>query len=336
MKFAIRNYQSGDEDKIIVMFNEVFNQNRDLASWYWKYRDNPYGACRISLAVSEDGTLAAHYAGYPVKIYSTITADKPAEINTYQLGDKMTRKAYRAIGFGKSSLIARTYEHFRQSYVNESVPFCYGFAAHHSLRFGVTILKYADIGPVPYRRSFPGRLKRPIINSLKRICSSIKVTEVSSISSDWTDFFYSVAPHYGYLVRKDAPYLIWRYIRRPDKKYMIFKVKKKDRLAGWAVFFREGRKVIWGDALFKPGDPEAVKSLLAHVVSHPFARGADFVECWFPPRPLWWDNMLDELGFERAEQPDHIHFTVPIYNDLQIVETMEKHFYYSIGDSDLF
>jgi len=336
MNFTIRKYSPRDENKIIEMFNMVFNQKRDLAHWYWKYRDNPYGSYRISLAISEEGILAAHYAGYPVKIYSVITPDKPVEIDTYQLGDKMTSKAYRSVGFGKSALISRAYSHFKESYMNDAVPFCYGFAANHSLRFGVTVLQYADIEPVPYRRISLDRFKRSALNGLIKIFSRIKVEEMSSIGTQWTDFFYSVAANYHCLVKRDAPYLTWRYIQRPDRKYLILSVKIRSRVRGWAVFLREGKKVIWGDALFKPGDSKSVKALLNHVASHPLARGAEIIECWFPPRPGWWDSILEEIGFTREIEPNNLHFTVPMYRNSQTIEMIRKYFYYTMGDSDLF
>jgi len=336
MKVTIRGYRSGDESGINDMFNEIFGQSRDISHWYWKYRDNPYGSYGISLAVAEDGTLAAHYSGYPVKIYSTISGDRPVELSVYQLGDKMTRKGYRSEGFGKSALIARAYRHFVEAYTGEAVPFCYGFAAHHSLRFGVKVLKYADIEPIPYRRIPMVRLKGLSKSRVKRIFAPARVSEASSIGTEWTDFFLSVAPHYGYLVRRDAPYLIWRYLQRPDKKYSVFSVRIRSQLSGWSVFFREGRKVVWGDALFRPGDVESVKALLGQAASSSLFRDADFVECWFPPRPQWWESILNEIGFEKTGQPDDLHFTVPIYRDSQSVETVRRHLYYSIGDSDLF
>lgn len=336
MTFTIRNYSPGDEEKIIAMFNEVFGQKRDLSHWYWKYRDNPYGSYRISLAVSEDGELGAHYAGYPVKICSFVPPEKPAEMNTYQLGDKMTRKTYRSVGFGKTALIARAYAQFKESYVNDAVPFCYGFAAHHSLRFGVNVLQYADMGPVPYRRISLMRLKKLTGGWLKRIFSPASVMEVHSIESHWTDFFNSVAADYKCLVKRDVPYLTWRYLERPDRKYLILSVKTGSALTGWSVFFREDKKLIWGDALFKAGDPESVKALLTHVSAHKWAHGADIVECWFPPRPQWWDNILEEIGFKKETEPNNLHFTLPMYHNLQTAEMIRRYFYYSIGDSDLF
>ncbi len=336
MNFIIRNYIPGDEDKIIEMFNEVFGQRRDLAHWFWKYRDNPYGSYRISLAISEEGTLGAHYAGYPVRVFSSVPSGSPLETTAYQLGDKMTRKAYRSVGFGRSALIARTYARFKESYVDDTVPFCYGFAAHHSLRFGVSVLQYADIEPVPYRRISLDRLKKSVGSGLGRIFSPVKVREEGSMGTQWTDFFYSVAADYGCLVKRDAVYLSWRYLRRPDRKYLILSVRTKDKFTGWSVFFREGNKLIWGDALFKAGDPESVRALLGRVSAHKAARGADTIECWFPPRPQWWDRILEEIGFRKETEPNNLHFTLPIYRDLRTVEATRKSFYYSIGDSDLF
>jgi hypothetical protein len=336
MTFTIRNYSPGDEEKILAMFSEVFGQKRSLAHWHWKYRDNPYGSCRISLAVTEDGILASHYAGYPVKICSFIPPGKPVEMNSYQLGDKMTKKAYRSIGFGKSALISRAYEQFKESYVDNAVPFCYGFAAHHSLRFGINVLKYADMGPVPFRRISLRRLKKSTGSWLRRIFSPARVTEVHSIESHWTDFFHSVAADYKCLVKRDAPYLTWRYLQRPDRKYLIFSIYTGHTLTGWSVFFREDKKLIWGDALFRKGDSESVKVLLNHVSNHKVAHGTDTVECWFPPSPQWWGRTLEEIGFEKETDLNDLHFTLPIYHDLHTVEMIRRYFYYTIGDSDLF
>ena len=69
---TIRSYQPGDEDAILESFNRVFGEicgegyvDRDLAFWRWEFLDNPMGH-RISVAVTGDGVVAAHYAAVPV------------------------------------------------------------------------------------------------------------------------------------------------------------------------------------------------------------------------------------------------------------------------------
>jgi len=336
MSFIIRAYRPGDEEEILDMFNEVFGQNRDIAHWHWKYRDDPYGSYCISLAVAPDGVLAAHFAGYPVKLYSAVSPQGPADIDTLQLGDKMTRREFRSVGFGKSALIAKTYAHFKEAYVRENIPFTYGFAAHHSLRFGVSVLKYADLEPVPYRRLDFGVLGNMRIRGFTRLFSTIRTEEAETADETWTDFFYRVAPRYEYLTRRDETYVRWRYFGRPDRRYLVISARKRGRLSGWSVFHRENNKIVWGDALCDPGDPDCIKAILIRLRRHPLSEGADFVECWFPPRPLWWDRVLREIGFRISEEPNGLHFVSPAFNDRSALQTLGERFYYTLGDSDLF
>ncbi|HET6516309.1 MAG TPA: hypothetical protein VFG09_14205 [Thermodesulfovibrionales bacterium] len=337
MNYITRAYRPGDEEKIIEMFNEVFHQNLDLSHWYWKYRDNPYGSYVISLATTEDGVLAAHYAGYPVKLSCSLSpGSPPVEIMTYQLGDKMTRRTFRSVGFGRKALIARTYVNFKAAHMKNGIPFAYGFAAHHSFRFGVVILNYADIEPVPYRRMPFDALKRLKTGRIRNLISPIRVEEVSEIDDEWTDFFSSVAPFFGCLTKREALYLRWRYLQRPGRRYHIIAARRGSRLAGWSVFFREQNRIIWGDALCRPKDADCVKVLLAHLRRHQVSDGAEFIECWFPPRPLWFDAVLKELGFEIGNEPNGLHFVAPIVIEPQSPEMLKKYFYYTMGDSDLF
>lgn len=334
--FSVRSYREGDELKINEMFNEVFSENRDITHWYWKYRDNPSGAHAISLAESEDGVLAAHYGGYPVFFYSNLNGrERPDEFMSFQLGDKMTRKKFRGVGFGKTSLLALTFFHFQDSFASH-IPFGYGFGTHHSLKFGLKFLSYADIEPVPFRTMKIGMPVKMWGSRLKDTLKRVRVSEVTEIDDEWTDFFYRVAPSYRYLVRRDAPYLRWRYLSRPDRKYLILKVITGRRLSGWSVFYRKDNKIIWGDALFDRRDLYAAEAIFRSLREHPAAEGAESIECWFPGRPAWWDEKLLRIGFETAPEPNDLHLTGPVFNDPNAPEKIRKHLYYSLGDSDLF
>lgn len=334
-EFVVRYYLPGDEYAINDMFNEVFNQNRDLSHWYWKYRDNPYGAHFISLATDDNGTIAAHYGGYPLRLYNYISGSNPPEITTFHLCDKMTRKQFRSAGFGASSLLARTFMHFKETFARD-IPFGYGFGTHHSLRFGLMFLNYAEIENIAYRRVNPQQLYVKKTGRLRELIADIKVNEVNEIDDSWTDFFYSAAPYYGCLIKRDAAYLKWRYLKRPDRKYLIISVRNRARLVGWTVFFREANKVVWGDAMFMQKDSDCLNSIFSYIQRHPILEGADFIECWFPNRPHWWDVRLQEIGFRAETEPNDLRLTGPIFNDQKAPEILKNNFYYTIGDSDLF
>lgn len=335
-RFLIRGYNPGDEQKINDMFNEVFGQNRELAHWYWKYRDNPYGSHIISLAEAADGTLAAHYAGYPMKVtFFPSFGSAPEESIAYHVGDKMTRKQFREIGRGRTSILARTVEHFFSTFCRDKVPFYIGFLTHHSLRFGVLFLNYETVEPISFRTLDAAALSGLKSRTIRESMTGVRVEEVTDFDERWTSFFSEAAPHYGFLFRRDQAYLKWRYHGRPDRNYLVLAVTRRRRLAGWSVFYREGNRLIWGDALFHPRNGECVRSLFGYLRRHPLFAGIESIVCWFSPRPQWWDIILTSLGFRLTDEPNNLQFAAVPFTDRNALERL-RHFYYTMGDSDLF
>lgn len=336
-KVLIRGYSQGDEYNINEMFNEVFSQNRDIAAWYWKYRDNPYGSYVISLAVTSDGIFAAHYAGYPAKLcFYPSKGTNPTETTVYQLGDKMTRSSFRSVGFGKNSLLVRTFSHFKETFTTQDISFAYGFLTHHSLRFGLLFLNYSIIEPIYYRSLNLKTLADLNKPSFEQNQNSLLVNTADEIDDAWTDFFDSVASDYCYLIKRDAVYLRWRYLQRPDRKYLVLVVKDEDKITGWSVFYKTGAKIIWGDALFHRDDTDSVRAILKYLRQHPDNKRCDSIECWFPPRPDWWDTLLHSLGFVNAAEPNNLRFCITNITDNNVSTRLTSHFYYTMGDSDLF
>ena len=335
--FIIRSYEKGDEIKINEMFNEVFRQNRDISHWHWKYRDNPNGPAVISLAESAEGIFAAHFGAYPLKLcYFPPGCTAPEESTIYHAGDKMTRREFRSAGFGKSSLLARTFHLLAEAPKQPDNAFTFGFMSHHSLRFGLLLLNYKLIEPIPYRRLEWNRLSEIRISPYSRLLKGIRAEHVSVADETWTEFFSRVASDYAYLVKRDSAYITWRYLQRPDRQYFVVGVKRRSKLAGWSVFFREGNKIIWGDALYTKGDLDCVRASLIFLRTHPFAEGAEHIECWFPPRPAWWDSILRSLGFKNETEPNNLCFCIGIIKDNNALERSKNMLYYTKGDSDLF
>ena len=71
-KIFLRVYREGDELEILPMFQKVFHSDRTMAHWKWKFGDNPFGNHNIALAVTKDGSLAAHFCGYAVPFHSSV------------------------------------------------------------------------------------------------------------------------------------------------------------------------------------------------------------------------------------------------------------------------
>jgi hypothetical protein len=170
---------------------------------------------------------------------------------------------------------------------------------------------------------------------LRSRIAGYRVERIAGFDARWDEFFRRVSPAYRLLVERDARYLEWRYARCPDAGYLLYAVFRRRRLAGWSVFRPKGDRLLWGDALFDPGEPAAARQLLAGVLAAPEHRQAKSVETWLPGRPAWWRGRVLELGFESRPEPDDLGFVfVPFGHDPE--EDFRAHLYYMMGDSDLF
>ena len=85
----------------------------------------------------------------------------------------MSKREFRSAGFGKTSLLARTFHHLEEAPKQPDTDFIFGFLTHHSLRFGLLVLNYKLIEPVPYRRLDWDRLSEIRISSYSKLFRGI-------------------------------------------------------------------------------------------------------------------------------------------------------------------
>lgn len=333
--FAVKSYSTGDESKILPAFTEVFGVPRNAEHWYWKFRDNPYGAYKISEAFSKDGNLVAHYAGYSVPFFSNIDGT-PETFLSLQIGDTLTRPEVRHIGRGKTSILSRTAHHFYAKHC-ESLPFAYGFNTGTIKKLGERFLGYQYIDPIPYRvknlKTSP-ILRRSFLN---KMFPKYHVRMINFFNDTFDHFFEKTSSVYKLLVKRESRYLTWRYRDCPDKDYLMVSVSnKKGKLIGWSVFLKKDNHLLWGDALFDMEYPDAAGYLLNCLLNMPQCKGINKIEGWFSKNPVWWNEILDQLEFELVNEPNNLFPCFYILTDHDMLLKLQDYFYYTMGDSDLF
>ncbi len=326
--FVIRPYRDGDEAAILELFPACFHVARGEDHWRWKYRDNPWGKLKISLALSPENELAAHYASFPVPFWR-----HGRRTLALQMGDTMTSPAFRRAGAGRSGLLVRTVRHFFALHRDGACGFFYGFNTGSIQRFCLWCIGGSELGPVGYWTrdletapgwSAPGW--RP---------GRYRVERVTAVGPAWDRFFARVAPRYGFLVHRGARWLDWRYLRCPDADFVLLAARRWGRLVGWCVFRRREDRLVWGDALFDPRHAEAAESILAAALEAPELAGARRLEAWFPERPAWWSERLPGLGLSAATQPDGLGMVALADGDGDAIDALGE-LYYTMGDGDLF
>jgi hypothetical protein len=328
-RFTIRAFRDGDEEQILALFARAFpHATRGREHFRWEYQRSPFGNERISLTFDEAQKLVGQYAGYPVPML-----DEGRELVAHQIGDIMTDRSVRQSGRGPTSILARTANHFYDSFCRGKVAFNYGFttAAHREL--SVRFLGSDAVEPVPYRVRSLIANPIPRIGRLGRWPRGWQLELVRELGPEFDELFARVAPAYRFLVRRDARYLRWRYFECPDVPYVVVAIRKWRRLVGWSVFGVRGSRLAWGDALFDPRYPEAVEVLLRHVVP---GYPVDRIDGWFPARPAWFDTVLRGLGFESRPDPQDLSLMCVPFTESGASSRITEDLYYTYGDSDLF
>ncbi len=326
-RFATRSYSPGDEDPILDLFARSFHAPRSREHFEWKYLHNPWGNQHISVTFDDQKRLVGHYAGYPIPFVAG-----GRDLLAHQIGDTMTERSVRHVGRGPTSVLGRTAEHFYDTFCRDRMAFNYGFNVSNIQRFSLRFLRSTCVEPVPYRVRTSGGVQstRP---RWSRLLSRIEVGQVLSTDSEWDAFFQRVAPSYGFLVRRDAAYLRWRYLIAPHAQYVLLAARRWGRLAGWiACRVREGRISV-GDALCDPAHEEILQLLLQHAID---TFHTDCIEGWFPERPHWWGSWLARAGFAAAPEPQDLSLMCVPFVMPEAPERMRESLYYTMGDSDLF
>ncbi|HVS32791.1 MAG TPA: GNAT family N-acetyltransferase [Thermoanaerobaculia bacterium] len=325
-RFVIRQYRPGDETPILELFARSFHQPRRPEEWRWKYERNPYGLHRISVACIEPDMLVGHYAGYPVRFCAF---GRTIEAN--QIGDTMTAPSVRHIGRGPSSVLGRTAGHFYETFCEGRVAFNYGFNVSNIQRFSLRFLRSARVEPVAYRVAQKARL-RPI-GRLERWARGLQFVLTTTVDAEWDALFARLAPHYRFLLERDARYVTWRYLSPPQTPYVVVAIRKWRTLVGWLVFRIRDKRMSIGDLLLDPAHGDALEAALRHLAQ---VYPVESIDGWFPPRPAWLDDALVASGLERRPEPQDLSLMCVPFTWPDAAAEMARSLYYTMGDGDLF
>jgi hypothetical protein len=173
---------------------------------------------------------------------------------------------------------------------------------------------------------------RPIARA-QRWSRGYQLELVGAVTPEFDRLFERVARSYVFLIRRDSKYLRWRYLENPEAGAFIVAIRRWRQLVGWSVFRVRGTNLVWGDALFDRTARGAIEVLIRHVApGYPVER----IEAWFPPRPQWFAEALQRLGFVQSGEPQDLSLMCVPFTLPDATQRMRDALYYTMGDSDLF
>lgn len=331
--YQIRPYEAGDEGRILQLFSECFGRDRSIDHWVWKYRDHPLGSQAIILAFDPEGTLVAHYGGYPCRFLDA-TSSSERTFFAYHIGDTMTRPRARGVGMRTTSLLYRVTREFFDRFCEGQVGFNFGFNEGKIRRYYLRLVKgsrFFESAPYKVLDLRDARRAAGLGDS-----GAYRVERVDQLDERWDELFQRVVPHYRYLIVRDSAYLRWRYLDCPDVDYSFYAAHQDGRLVGWAVFRREAEELVWGDALFDPRHPTAVVDVLNRAFVEHQDPDLTRVGGWFSSNPSWWARLIEDVGFESRPDPFDLGMIFLSFLEPDPIERFRDALYYTKGDGDLF
>lgn len=299
--FVVRRFQVGDEAPLNALFNRVFDHERSLAEWYWKFEGNRAASgiktCAISVAES-GGTIVGQFASqtFRFKIFNQET------ILAHGV-DTVVDPAHR---LGARVILDLTRDHagvFRDL----GILFGYGVPNTDHGKVGSVLLNYRDICSLStlwrrlnwrhtLRHRYP-TLPAPAIGAVSRTWAAIEhfrlrhadgvlVRQVERFDSAVDNLWQRARDRYSILAVRDSRYLNWRYADHPQKQYVIFQAEAQDRLVGFIVLrLAESApdKVGMIMDLFTEADPTTQAVLVRQALRWFLSRDADYVLCRLVP-----------------------------------------------------
>jgi hypothetical protein len=113
---------------------------------------------------------------------------------------------------------------------------------------------------------------------------------IRRFDTSFTGLWERLAPRFDLAVRRDAPYLNWRYVEPPHVRYSIVALRRHGDLHGYAVYRHRheplGRATMLVDFLVDPDDVSGLKTLLRWVDRAARAEDADKVRCYVMNGPF--------------------------------------------------
>jgi hypothetical protein len=329
----IRAYRPGDEQRILDTFNLVFRQangsafvDRTIDQWRWQYLNNPAGH-RIMVAVAHDGTVAAHFAGLPMR------ADTPFGPQRFvHCVDSMTHPTFRQLQ--PMALFARIGRHFREQCEQVGEALCWGYPVEVAFRIGQQFLDYQPLLTIDY-------LVRAIDQAPTPLPAGWQVERLQTLPADLDALWARVRADKQCLVRRDRRYLDWRYRDHPDAaNYELRAARHGDRLAGLLVLRTASELVPDGmaivDWLVPEAEPLAAAALLAAATRRQHEAGRRRLFTVLPPWSLE-ARLLAGSGFAAVPSATWMprRLVFEIHLALLTPEFLRTGWWYTLGDSDL-
>ncbi len=316
----IRNYQSGDETKILELFQIVFKKTLSDEFWKWRFADNPEHKFMIKLMWDGD-VLAGHYAVSPVKMIVS-----GEEVLTALSMTTMTHPNYGGKGiFGE---LAESL--YQEEYQKNNLVAIWGFPNSNSHYGFIKNLKWKNLEQIPTLSILTNQIKETSVE---------RVEVVNDFTLNHENAFMQCTSDFEVKVNKTQEYLRWRFTSNPIFNYTIFSTKTNNAFDWFAVtkvfpsFVQKDAYEVDIVELCFQADAALLSELLFAITQHYAAYNIIRINCWIPFNDTK-HILFEKMGFSPIAPITYSG--IRLMNETYHNMIDSNSWYYSMGDSDVF
>ena len=326
----VKAYTSGDEEDILILFQEVFGKPMDMQFWKWRYKENPYGEGIIRLMYEKD-KLIGHYAVIPLPLWLKGRIENAAFSMT-----TMTHPNY-----GRQGIFTRLASEVYSTCNSLGIKIVFGFPNKNSY-YGLTNrLDWLGLGQIQYWE------KKGYLD-LDYLREDFYCNEISYFRDKSDILWEELKWNCSVIVPRNSKFLNWRYIENPWNEYVIYAVEdKKEAFQGYIVlkiFQSELDDVGQIVDIFVVPNSNAIVALIKKAFEFFRNNNVSVITIWNSElnhinKVLLKLGFLRKkwVGFDSKEWPTYFGIKIINYSDQKIeITKMLDNWYLMMGDSDVF
>lgn len=318
----IRAYLSGDERAIMALDEEalpsVWNR-RTLQNWYWKYTDrNPAGESIIWVAEHQD-KIVAHFAAVPYRL----KAFDQEVAASHSIG------ALVEVKYQNRGLLKLVGDKMLANLGERDIYFTWGFPNQRAYQFEKQALGYHDLINFDQWTIAKDKLQRNDPYDLD-------FRKITHFGQEFDRLWETCSKGYNVAIKRDAAYLNWRFMQRPDWFYYPFALYEADELKGYVVLkcYRE-EGILRGhivDIFAARDDRNTLSRLIDGGMGYLAEQAVDEILVWIWGNPLI-EELFTEKSWTRTEIDRPLILKVNKEHPYREKVLDNKNWYFTLGDS---
>ena len=317
----IREYNAGDEKQILEMdwmlFPDPWNK-RNLDNWFWKYMGNNPAGKSIVYVMENNGKIIVHFAVVPYRL-RVLGGDI---LGSHSIGS-MVLPEWQGKG-----LIKFVADKLFEETVKRKILFSYGFPNDLAYELHKKMFAYDDITQIYTMEKETDKKRASTSNSFKFL-------PIERFDNSVDELWDLAKDTYKVSVVRDAVYLNWRYLERPDQKYYAFGAYENDKLVGYVILklYRDD-KILKGHIIdiFNLPERDDIASFLIENSEKFFVENKTNIESSWVSGSGLYNRLLEEKGFKPVRPRPlicRINFDKERYSEV----INGKNWYFTMGDT---